>query len=1577
MYCNKLPDWFTEWPAEALKGVAMAMMTATDLELGGALEGIVEMFRVVHQSVETVGKEFYEFLRRRVWVTPMSYLELLGSFKRQLTKKREEVGRNRSRLQVGLDKLSSTKEVVATLQEELTVLQPQLVKTMKEVEDMMVQINSDKEEAEVVRVKVEAEEATANEKAAATKAIADDAQRDLDLALPALESAVACLNSLKKADIDEVKSLKTPPKGVKLTMEVCCIMFDVKPNKVKDPDSGKKVDDFWEPAKKQLLADAKGFMDSLVKFDKDNIPDRIIKKVEPFNNNPDFTPEQIEKASKACTAICMWALAMYQYHFVALGVAPKRAALAEAQEGLDIVMAQLKDAKARLAGVQKRLAELQKGFDDAVAKKQELEQKAERCVVQLSNAEKLIGGLGGEEKRWKDTVATLTLAMDKLPGDVVIASGTLSYLGPFTAEYRARIADGWVQALVEKGLDHTEGTDMEGTLADPVKIRQWQMCGLPPDSLSSQNGIIMDTARRWPLLIDPQGQANRFVKNLGKDTTLCPNGMDVAKLTQKKVLQILENGVRFGKWVLLENIGEELDAALEPILLQQKFKQGGQDMIRLGDNTVPYNDQFRLLMITKLPNPEYAPEVQVKVSLLNFTITIKGLEEQLLNTAVKEELPDLAQKKEELVINGAAMNIELYGIESQILKLLSESEGNILDNTALIETLAEAKVKSSEIKEKMGEAEETEKEIEARSNEYRPVAKRASLLYFCLADLAVIDPMYQYALPWFSALFCKSIGQAPPAPDLEGRLRSLNDCFTAAVYVNVCRSLFEAHKLLFSFLLAIKILQGDDRIDPTEWRFLISGMSPGQSSMDNPDPSWIEVNVWGEVKALCGIQYFKEFAAVFAQRTVTWRRVFDSNEPHAATFPAPSHELPRKAGSAIFGVGSYPEKDVEGWLRRMCILRCLRRDKMTEAMQAFVVDVMGPFFVEPPTFDLKGCYEDSSVTMPLIFVLSTGSDPNKDLFQLAEDMGMTDKMRSIALGQGQGGIAAAMIEKGVSEGNWVLLQNCHLSISWMPELERLCEEISPTQTHQDFRLWLTSMPSKFFPTAILQTGVKMTKEPPKGLRANLKATYSKMDDDKLKRTCKPEDFRMMLFGLCFFHALVVERKKFGPLGWNVPYEFNETDLDICIAQLEMYVDEYAVIPYQVLRQLTSVVNYGGRITDDKDMRTSDIIIAGFYNPEILSKDFSFSRSGRYGSIEPDPDNPQQSYLDYIESFPLNAEPEVFGMHENANITCAIADTEMSFSIVLSMQPRTGGGGGASREDLIGGIAKDMEDRLPAAYDVEAVGMAYPTSYGESMNTVLVQELQRYNNLTVVIRATLKEVQKALKGLVVLSAELEAMGNSMFDQAVPAVWQSKGYPSLKPLGPWYQDLLDRLGFMTSWVDNGIPPVFWISGFFFPQGFLTAGQQNFARKHDVPIDSTTFAFHFKDEPRTALSTPEDGLFIHGLFLEGACWDKSMRTLVDPRPKELFSPMPVVHLLPEQDRETPQTGIYRCPVYKILTRTGVLSTTGHSTNFVFWIEIPSNKANTFRASLVSETNKQVQYCDQDYWIKAGAACFCALRY
>jgi dynein heavy chain len=1302
-------DWFTNWPADALQSVGLSILRSGSYGLGDHENNTVEVFKEIHLSVEKASVSYYDVLRRRNYVTPTSYLELLSSFGKLIGVKKAEIELKRDRLQIGLNKLSETKSIVSVMQEELKILQPQIVKTQGEVAEMMVQITKDKASAAETKAVVEVEENNANAKAAEAKAIADDAQRDLDEALPALEEAVKCLNDLKKSDIDEVKSLKTPPAGVVLTIKVCCLMFEIKPIKKNDPkDPTKKFDDYWEAGQKGLLGDAKAFMQSLFTFDKDNIPDRIIKQITPFIEDPGFTPAAIERSSKACTAICMWARAMYKYHFVALGVAPKRAKLKEAEDELAVVMAQLAKSQAQLKAVNDRLAELEAAFTEAVEKKDMLEKKEASCKVQLSNADKLIGGLGGEAVRWTETVTQLQAAAINVLGDVIVSAGSISYLGVFTTEFRNSLVKSWQEALNAYGIPHTSGCNVESTLADPVKVRSWQLCSLPSDSLSTQNAIIMDNGRRWPLLIDPQGQANRYIRSMAKDSSFAENGMDVVKLSDKNFLRILENGVQFGRWVLLENILESLDAALEPILLQQKFKQGGQEMMKIGDNIIPYNNSFRFFMTTKLANPHYAPEVQVKVSLLNFTITMNGLEEQMLNAVVAAELPELASQKANLVIQNAAMNKQLYDIESDILRLLSNSQGNILDDTVLIDTLAASKVTAEEIKTKMSEAKVIEQEIVTQSEFYRPVAKRASLLYFVIADLGEVDPMYQYSLPWFTALFLRGVGAAQQAPTIEQRVINLNDYFTFSVYNNICRSLFERHKLLFSFVLCVKILQGESLIDDIEYRFLLSGISPSHDPTPMPQTEWLEQNVWSDLMEMSGLHAFKEFPSAFISKINEWRKVFDATEPHNMDFPAPFNKVSE--------------------LQRLCILRCLRRDKIELCMQRMITHYIGKRYIEPPPFDLKTCFNDSVTTTPLIFVLSSGSDPNKELDLLAEYMNMTDRLKRIALGQGQGKKASNLIEKGVANGDWVMLQNCHLSISWMPTLEQICESFEPEKIHPDFRLWLTSMPSESFPTAVLQNGVKITKEPPKGLRQNLKNAYAKLKNEDLRKTDKTISFQKLLFGLSFYHALVIERKKFGPLGWNIPYEFNDTDMDITRAQLELYVSSYAEIPYKVLQQLTSVVNYGGRITDDKDMRTSDIIIADFFTPKILEEGYSFSRSGLYYSLNPSTDDPQQSYADYIEQLPFNAEPEVFGMHNNANITSAITDADSAFGIILSLQPRVASGGGISREDQIIEMAAATQASLPSLFDIEAIGMLYPTDYLESMNTVLIQEAQRYNGL---------------------------------------------------------------------------------------------------------------------------------------------------------------------------------------------------------------------------------------------------------
>jgi dynein heavy chain len=541
----------------------------------------------------------------------------------------------------------------------------------------------------------------------------------------------------------------------------------------------------------------------------------------------------------------------------------------------------------------------------------------------------------------------------------------------------------------------------------------------------------------------------------------------------------------------------------------------------------------------------------------------------------------------------------------------------------------------------------------------------------------------------------------------------------------------------------------------------------------------------------------------------------------------------------------------------------------------------------------------------------------------------------------------------------------------MTELERICEELTPETTHKDFRLWLTSMPSEKFPVSILQNGVKMINEPPAGLKSNLRSAFFKLDDARLHATTKAPVWRKLLFGMRFFHAVAQERRKFGPLGWNRPYEFNDTDVDISQGQLELFLDAYDNVPYRVIQFLTSFINYGGRVTDAIDIRTMDVIMRMFCNENLLSDDYKFDRDGVYMSISVDAEAPRQGYLDYIDTLPMSAGPAVFGLHENANIMCAQREAFAIFDTILLMTAGGGGGGGAKSDELIDASAASAEEKLRqyGLFDNEQISLTYPVQYGESMNTVLLQECIRFNKLIDVMQSTLPMLRKALKGLVVMSGELDAMGQAILINAVPAVWENLAYPSMKPYMNWVDDLMARLQFVHDWVDGGIPPVFWVSGFYFPQGFLTAILQNYARKYQYPIDTIDFNFIYLEEHYTTIKKkPDNGAFIHGLFMEGARWDPEIKSVNDSLPKQLYTEMPTLLLDPIKDRPATKSGVYRLPIYKILSRAGVLATTGHSTNFVMWMEIPSNR---------TDIKNNLEEADQQEWIMGGVAAFCSLKY
>merc|ERR1719378_259680 len=206
--------------------------------------------------------------------------------------------------------------------------------------------------------------------------------------------------------------------------------------------------------------------------------------------------------------------------------------------------------------------------------------------------------------------------------------------------------------------------------------------------------------------------------------------------------------------------------------------------------------------------------------------------------------------------------------------------------------------------------------------------------------------------------------------------------------------------------------------------------------------------------------------------------------------------------------------------------------------------------------------------------------------------------------------------------------------------------------------------------------------------------------------------------------------------------------------------------------------------------------------------------------------------------------------------------------------------------------------------------------------------------------SLVQVKKALKGEVVMSEELETMAKNLNENKVPNLWIPTSFLSMKPLSSWIEDLNQRIVFLNDWISNGTPKVFWISGFFFPQAFITGMLQNFARKYTIAIDKLAFDFKFLDDitHKDIKEKPEDGCYIYGMFIEGARWDLENHRLTESLPKELYTDIPMLWLMPKEDRVPPKTGVYNCPIYKVLSRRGTLSTTGHSTNFVMYMELPS---------------------------------------
>ena len=1499
MVNNTVIDWFTPWPVQALASVASVFLEEEELP-DDVREGIVEFMVETHEGVRALSAVFAEQLKRYNYVTPKNYLDFISNYRKGLNDNRLALTDMQTRLEGGLRKLVQAGVEVEKMQVTLREAQVVVTAKSKEVNELIIVIKANTEEVTTKQEhaeKKETELSVQSEQIAIDKAEAEAALKE---AIPALEAAADALNNLKKEDITEIKSFSQPHI---LVQQVCeCVLILRKEKEVS-----------WKGAK-AMMADT-NFLKDLVNFDKDGLTAKEISKVQTYMKDPQFTPQAVYGKSRAGAGLLKWVFAMVNYYAVARVVEPKRKAVAAAEKGLRMALADLKKTKEEVAALGAELDSLNAQFSEKNAEKEDLEAKANLMAKRLEAAEKLITGLEGERVRWTGDLALLDVKRGKLVGDCLLSSSFLSYTGAFTFEFRSKIVyeDG-ITGLLSRNIPMTDHFRLEQLLTSEVEISQWSAESLPSDELSIQNGILTTQASRFPLCIDPQMQASLWIKK--KEGRALENR--VKTFHDSDFLKQLELAIQYGYAFLFENVDEYIDPVIDAVLEKNyTVVQGGRKIIQLGDKEVEWDDSFRLYLTSKLTNPHYGPEISGRVSIINYGVTLQGLQEQLLNLTVGNERPDLEELRENLVAEMSANKATLKRLEDTLLRELSSAQGNILDNQDLIDTLENTKSKAVIIAESLAQAKVTAAEIDETRVKYTPAAKRGSILFFVMASLASINNMYEYSLSAYTQVFKLSLRGSKPDSLLEGRLKNIIDTLTFNTYNYVATGLFEKHKLMLSFQMCTKILEGEGEMNSEYLDFFLKGNLSLDKTQEKKPAEWLSDQGWEDMQRLFTLKRkdddtlaFVRLADSLAQKTPDWKAWYDGEQVE-------DEEMPDGFADSLTP------------MEKLLVLRCFRSDRITLAATKFVMNEMGEKFVMPPVVDYRNIYNQASSLTPVVFILSPGADPAFDVFRLGEEMGFKPgaKLKYMALGQGMGPKAEEFLSTGASRGLWIMLQNCHLLPKWLKSLEKILEKIE--DPHPDFRLWITTEPNDQFPLGILQRSLKVVTEPPNGLKLNMRASYSKITEENLN-DCPHQGFRPLVYVLSFFHAVVQERRKYGKLGWNVSYDFNETDFRISMSLVNTYLTKAFVngdelMPWGTLRYLIGEAMYGGRVTDSYDRRVINTYLEEYLGDFLFDKfqPFHFYVDKDVDYAIPEYGN-KANYTSGIDTLPLVQTPVVFGLHPNADISFYTSSTKELWANLVDLQPRVGGSsGGITREEHIGNIAADILSKIPDPFDMQIIRKVIkkPTP----VQVVLLQELDRWNILVIHMRSSLNDLEKALAGEIGMNNDLDALSTALFNGQLPPGWRKRSPQTEKMLGSWMLFFLRRLAQYTAWIDKGEPKCMWLSGLHIPETYIAALIQMACRARGWPLDRSTLYTRVTKiiDPETIATKPQLGCYVQGLFLEGAAWDLKNSSLKPQEPKQTVCELPVLELVPIEAAKLKLANTIRTPVYVTQDRRSAMGT------------------------------------------------------
>ena len=1525
LYNRCVIDWFGDWSREGLFQVAKKLTENADLRKENFKKQdmskeemhtlIVDSITSYHMIIKDLNDKLAKNAKKFNYITPRDFLDFIKHFINLQKEKNDELNEQKSHIDKGLQKIIQTEKTVNELKQSLAIKGKELDKKQEEMKIKFDKIVADTEKANKSKEKAEIKKKQIEETKKEIDERTNKVNEELSTVVPKMEAAKQAIGNMSKKNIATLKSLKVVKNTLKLPLRLIAMIYIFLTKKI----IKEKLD--WDEIKNCIFKE--DFISTIKNTKAENLGPKLTNLIQKEISATDWDIDKIKSGFLEVGLLAEWLESTVACANINNQMEPLKKEIDYLNAEKDKVVAEYDEIAKEIETLEKNIEQLTTQYNDSVTESDKIKEEIKQVQNKVERSEKLLINLSSEKERWSKQMNEFKININNLLGDTFLSSSFLAYIGFYDAFYRKYLKEKARQISKQNEIISSNDFDEVEWLTKANDKAIWQNCKLPNDNICLENATILQRFNRYPLIIDPAGQATEFIK-----TYYATKKLTSTTFTDSSFLKLLENALRFGYPILVQDV-EKIDPIMNSLLNKEIHKQSGRNLIRIGDQEIDFSLTFNMFMITRDSSCHFTPDLCSRVTFLNFTITPSSLQNQILDIVLKNERPEVNQRKEELIKAQREYKVQLRQLEEDLLTALN-SEGNLLENNEVMTRLEEIKKKSFEISEEVSKSEDIMKELESTMNEYAPLANKASRIFFALDSLEVIHYLYRYSLSFFMdilnyVIISKEVQEVPKNQYAIRQAKIIQILFKE-IYHRVGYSLLNKDKALLAMRLA-QINLGDKFKNEINLLLKINSNIMNDASDISSDilGGKLTLNQKKQLSELNKSEPFTGLVSEITSNSEAWNNFY--NDAFAEN-SIPVEYLNKHKEN----ISNEKDQKIFDEITKSILLLVFRPDRMLNSIQSFLKEVFNEELVNIPELDLvKVIKDETNCKMPILFCSAPGFDASTKIESLARQL--NKKFLSIAIGSSEG---FELVEKNwaskIKSGEWLVLKNVHLAPNWLNEIEK---RLYANEPNPNFRLFLTMEFNPKIPANVLRISRKFVFELPSGIKHSLIRSYANvLTPAKSEKT--PHERCRLHFLLAWFHAVIGERLRYVPIGWSKYYEFNESDQRCALEAIDEWINIYSKdrtnippkqIPWDAIRTIIHQSMYGGKIDNEYDMKILESLVNLYFNEKAYSFNYPLFKtsSENQDNVLKIPDKTTNAgFIEWINSIPNVESPEWSGLPNNAE---KLVRETASNRFITEMNKIQGiedegvgsaeGQGKSTQASWLISVQEKSTKLLKALPLQVKPLIGNKLSNNDPIYRFLLREVAVASKLLNKVRDDLNQLILMSKGESKSTNELRDIAKNIFNDSVPKVWQIYSTLELN-VTEWILDLKNRinqLNKITQAKDYGRSGL-WLGGLIFPEAYLTATRQSVAQELKVSLDELMLSVELV---KNITSIDNTCFVLKGLCIEGAEWNYEQNKLI--MTDSLFSQLPPFLLKWSVKKNSNLSNIFPIPVYLNTMRKNLL--------------------------------------------------------